>query len=112
MKKFAILALSALAFTTADAQEITGASSLSLSDVTVGTGQTGIRSVIGTATNRTNGQLHFAVVKINLYDGQGNLLGNTIAQASNVESGAHWRFEAPIMYASTAAYKVVEVDAF
>jgi len=27
-------------------------------------------------------------------------------------SGARWRFEVPIVYASTAAYKVVEIDAF
>ncbi|WP_186038788.1 FxLYD domain-containing protein [Burkholderia gladioli] len=74
-------------------------------------GPSGISNVVGLATKTTNATLHSASIVFNIYDGDGDLLGNTIALASNVAPGDRWKFSAPMPYPTAHSVKAVRVDA-
>jgi len=92
-------------------------SSASAQDAKIGvsnlqTAQVGpIYSITGIATNLTPKLIKTAFIKFNLYDDQGNLVGNTVTMASQLEARGTWKFKAdsPTHFAS---FKVSEVSTF
>src|ERR1017187_8439703 len=69
----------------------------------------GFPVILGTATNTTADPIGRALVKINLLDAQGNLVGNTLANASDIGAGQAWHFKAPVLADRVASYQIVEV---
>lgn len=72
----------------------------------------GITYVItGMATNLTDKAIKTAFIKFNLYDEQGNLVGNAITMAQGLEPRGTWKFKAN---ATTrfATFKVSEITAY
>lgn len=76
------------------------------------TGEFGSRVVAGTIRNNTSRQYSYVQVEINLYDDAGNQLGSTLANCNNLEAGGTWKFEAPVLYDSSAQYKIKDVTGF
>ncbi|WP_186167740.1 FxLYD domain-containing protein [Burkholderia gladioli] len=112
MKKIALTILSALAVSSAWAQTPPGSTALAISNLTLdASAATGLPTVNGLATNTTNATLHYAAIVFNVYDGNGDLLGNTIAVASNVSPGDRWKFSAPVPYQTAQSIKAARIDA-
>ena len=58
------------------------------------------------------GPLSNAFIKFNLLDAQGNLVGNTIAHASNLAPAQAWHFNAPIAIQGVVDFKVAKVNVY
>ena len=58
--------------------------------------------VVGVVTSRSR----------STYDDAGNQLGSTLANCNNLEAGGTWKFEAPVLYDSSAQYKIKDVTGF
>ena len=69
----------------------------------------GFGVILGTATNTTAEPIGNVLVKINLLDAQGNLVGNTLANANNLAPGQTWHFKAPVIADRVASYQIVDV---
>jgi hypothetical protein len=71
----------------------------------------GLPVIKGVVTNVSSSAVKEVFVKFNLYDQQGNLIGNTIDHASNLEPGAHWviNVQSPKEFHS---FKITEVKAY
>lgn len=110
MKKLVVTFLLACTAVAVSAQTLLG-ESLSIAETEVAQ-DGGFIAIVGKATNTSGGPIGNAFVKINLFDAQGTLIGNTMAYASNIAAGQTWRFKAPITVREVASYKVVEVLAY
>lgn len=51
-------------------------------------------TITGTVTNTTDRDKDYVQVSYNLYDKDGNLIGNAYANANTLKAGASWKFEA------------------
>lgn len=72
-----------------------GVNALQISDLQVGRDAgTGVEIVTGVATNTSDAPVKSAFVHFNLYDAQGDLVGNTIANGSDIGPGERWTFKA------------------
>jgi hypothetical protein len=70
-----------------------------------------VSSFTGEARNVAGRTIKSAVINFNLYDSDGNLVGNAQTQASNLEADAIWKFQStPKVQFSTV--KAVEVKAY
>ena len=78
------------------------------------TGDDYTTTISGTFTNLTDSQLGYVSVSYNLFDTDGNQLGTAYANASNLDAGGTWKFEAVGMYdqAKVASYKLADVTGF
>lgn len=78
------------------------------------TGDDYTTTISGTFTNLTDSQLGYVSVSYNLFDADGNQLGTAYANASNLDAGGTWKFEAVGMYgqAKVASYKLADVTGF
>lgn len=61
-------------------------------------------TVTGTLVNSSGNDKSYVSVSYNLYDKDGNLLGNAVAGANDLKAGASWKFEA---YATVSDPKAV-----
>jgi hypothetical protein len=52
----------------------------------------------------------YVSVKINLYDKDDNLIGNTLDVASNLSPGEKWKFKASVTEKGFQKYKVTEIS--
>lgn len=78
------------------------------------TGDDYTTTISGTFTNLTDSQLGYVSISYNLFDADGNQLGTAYANASNLDAGGTWKFEAVGMYgqAKVASYKLADVTGF
>lgn len=67
--------------------------------------------ITGTATNMTDKAIKSAFITFNLYDEQGNLVGNAIATAQGLDPRGTWKFKADAV-ARFATYKISEINIF
>ena len=51
-------------------------------------------TITGTLTNTSSQDKSYVQVSYNLYDKDGNLIGNAYANANSLKAGANWKFEA------------------
>src|SRR4051812_12697552 len=65
-------------------------SSVAVSDLQAIRNEYGYPVIKGVVTNLTNNPVKHVVIKFNLYDQQGNLIGNTLDIASNLEPRGRW----------------------
>lgn len=65
-------------------------------------------SFTGEARNVAGRVIKEAVIQFNLYDAQGNLVGNAETRASNIEPDAVWKFQAApkVPFATVKAFDV------
>lgn len=93
--------------------ESTTADKYSIADEQM-TGDDYTTTISGTFTNLTDSQLGYVSVSYNLFDADGNQLGTAYANASNLDAGGTWKFEAVGMYdqAKIASYKLADVTGF
>ncbi|VVD71802.1 hypothetical protein PEP31012_00644 [Pandoraea eparura] len=75
-------------------------------------GANGFPAIVGIATNTGNALVRDAFVKFNLYDAQGNIVGNTIAHGQNIGPSERWRFEAPFVARNVQSFKLTEISAY
>lgn len=71
-----------------------------------------VQYAAGTVKNNSNRKYGYVQVEINLYDGEGNQVGSTLANANNLEPGATWKFRAPVFEDNVKQFKVVDVTGF
>jgi len=107
MKKWAtILALSWAAATamTASAQSN---ESLEIRSLEVVSGAP-ISSFTGEARNVAGRVIKEAVISFNLYDGQGNLVGNSEVRAQNLEPDSIWKFQgtSKVQFSTVKAFEI------
>ena len=78
------------------------------------TGDDYTTTISGTFTNLTDSQLGYVSISYNLFDADGNQLGTAYANASNLDAGGTWKFEAVGMYgqAKVASYTLADVTGF
>lgn len=112
MKRLIATVLFALTLADSRATETINPNSLVITDMRVAEEGYGLPTIVGIATNQSGGALSNAFIKFNLLDARGHLVGNTIAQASNLETDNAWRFSAPIATPGVVSFKVVEVNAY
>nr|DAS99107.1 MAG TPA: zinc-ribbon domain protein [Caudoviricetes sp.] len=72
----------------------------------------GARGICGTVKNNSNRNIGYAQVEINLYDKSGNIIDSTFDNVNNIEAGATWKFQAPIINDNVATYSVKNVTGF
>lgn len=72
----------------------------------------GRRFIVGEAVNATSDRIGEAFIEFNLYDSGGALVGNTIANASNLSGGGRWKFEAPVLEDSAVRYSISGTRAY
>ena len=89
----------------------TQSSPVAVSDLQAMRNEYGHPVIKGVVKNLTGNQVKQVFVKFNLYDEQGNLIGNTIDHVSNLEPGARWVINAqsPKEFYS---FKMTSVDAY
>lgn len=88
------------------------AATLSATDVEMKQGQSGLVVVAGKVANTSGKKLAYAQVEINLFDSQGAQVGSTLANVNNLEPGAAWKFEAPVLQDKATTAKVAKVTAY
>lgn len=62
-----------------------------------------LSAVQGMAHNNSNATLANVFVKFKLYDGAGNVVGNTVAHGQDIGPGENWKFSAPATQAFSKA---------
>jgi len=112
MKKLMATAFLALAMMSAHATDPVNPDSLVITGMRVVTEGGGVTAIVGIATNKSGGPLSNAFIKFNLLDAQGNLVGNTIAHASNLAPAQAWHFNAPIAIQGVVDFKVAKVNVY
>jgi hypothetical protein len=112
LKKLIAVILCAVAFGGATAQTVSGPGNVSVIESEVVRGANGFPAIVGVVANTGAAVVHDAFVKFNLYDSQGNIVGNTIAHGRNIGPGERWQFEAPFVAATAATYKITEINTF
>jgi hypothetical protein len=66
--------------------------------------------IAGTVKNNGNRSYSYVVVHINLYDNDGNQVGSTLANTSNLEASGTWKFKALVITDNVTRYKIVNVE--
>jgi hypothetical protein len=66
--------------------------------------------IVGTIKNLTDKSYRYIEVDINLYDANGNQVGSTLANTTNLEGNSTWNFTAYINYDNTNTYKIVGIQ--
>lgn len=72
----------------------------------------GRRFIVGEAVNTTSDRIGEAFIEFNLYDSGGALVGNTIANASNLSGSGRWKFEAPVLEDAAVRYSISGIRAY
>lgn len=72
----------------------------------------GRRFILGEAVNASSDRIGEAFIEFNLYDSGGALVGNTIANASNLSGGGRWKFEAPVLEDAAVRYSISGVKVY
>jgi hypothetical protein len=110
MKNFLIVFLVSLASMSVFAGD-TQPSPVAVSELQALRNTYGLPIIKGVVTNVSINPVKEVFVKFNLYDEQGNLIGNTIDHASNLEPGARWVINAqsPKEFHS---FKITEVKTY
>ncbi len=67
------------------------------------------KSVKGTVINNSSETKSLVQIFINLYDSQGNQVGDTYDNISNLAPNTKWKFEAPILEDNVSRYEITEV---
>lgn len=62
-----------------------------------------LSAIQGTAHNNSSATLANVFVRFKLYDGAGNVVGNTVAHGHNIGSGENWKFSAPTVQSFSKA---------
>lgn len=75
-------------------------------------GKYGNKMIVGSVKNNTNKEYTYVQVEINLYDDTDAQVGSTLANANNLEPGATWKFEAPILEENATKFKVKDITGF
>jgi hypothetical protein len=112
MKKWITSALLAIVMMDAHAANVIKPNSLVITDMRTVEEGYAVPTIVGIATNQSGGAISNAFIKFNLLDAQGNLVGNTIAMASNLAPGQVWHFKAPMAEQGVVSVKVVEVNVY
>ena len=112
MRKTIAAALCALLLAAAHAQGGANQQALVITDMDSIQDENGYPAIVGLATNDSGAPIRDAFIRFNLHDAQGNLVGNTIAKASNIAPGQVWRFKAPMVDRDATRYEVVEIKAY
>ncbi len=72
----------------------------------------GSMAICGVVVNKSNHNIGYAQVEINLYDKNGNLVGSTLANINNLNAGGTWKFEAPFIENNVTSYNIENVIGF
>ena len=70
----------------------------------------GLTAICGTVVNKSNRNRGYIQVDINMYDGNGNIIGNTNDGIDNLEGNSTWKFSAPIVETNVDHYKIKKVS--
>ena len=70
------------------------------------------RYVVGKLRNNTDRTFNYVQVEINLYDGEGNVVGTTFDNVTNLEPGQTWKFKAVILDDSVKRFKIADISWF
>jgi fluoride ion exporter CrcB/FEX len=68
-----------------------------------------LRYVVGSITNKSGNKFSYLTVTINLFDGNGKLVGSTAAAIQNFEPSRVWSFEAGILSDEISSAAVREI---
>ncbi len=109
MKKFLVVLFTIISANTFAAGP--QSSRIAVSDLQAARNEYGLPIIKGIATNTSNTVAKEIFVKFNLYDQQGNLVGNTIAHASNLEANGQWIINA-LSPKEFASFAMTGVDAY
>lgn len=78
----------------------------------VESGEYGSRYIVGKVKNNSDDQYSYVSVEFNLYDSQGNQIGSTMDNVSNLEPESTWRFKALVHEEGTTSYKLKEISGY
>ncbi len=70
------------------------------------------RYVVGKLRNNTDRTFNYVQVEISLYDDEGNVVGTTFDNVTNLEPGQVWKFKAIILEDSAKRFKVSDISWF
>ena len=76
------------------------------------TGEAGMRFITGTAVNNSAKSYAYAQVEFNLFDKSGKPVGSAMANIDKLEPGKSGNFEAVVIEANAADFKVKEISGF
>ena len=111
MKKIIFALLTAIASFSTFAVETQKTPQVVVTDLQTSRNENGFPVIRGIATNVSASLVKDVFVKFNLYDERGNLIGNTLDNASNLEPGGRWVINVvkPLQFHS---FKVTEVNTY
>lgn len=66
--------------------------------------------IVGSVKNNSGRSYRYVEVNINLYDDEGNQVGSTIDNVTNLAAGDTWRFRAVALEDDVSRYKIVGVE--
>lgn len=72
----------------------------------------GAKGVCGTIKNNSLHTYKYAEISINLYDYNGNLIGNTLSNINNFKPNKYWKFQAPVIEYNATSFEVEEISGF
>ena len=72
----------------------------------------GARGICGTIKNNSSHTYRYAEISINLYDYNGNLIGNTLSNINNFKPNRYWKFQAPVIEYNATSFEVEEISGF
>lgn len=75
-------------------------------------GEYGTQTITGILKNNSSKQYSYVQLEFNLYDGAGIQVGSTIANVNNLEPGASWKFNAPILDSEAVSAKLKGITSF
>ena len=70
----------------------------------------GLTAICGTVVNKSNRNISYVQVEINLYDRNGNTVGSTSDTIDNLDGNATWKFRAPVVDYNVDNYKINNVS--
>jgi len=111
MRKHLVAVLCAIGFTFAQAEDTTDGR-LVVSGAQSILNVNGLPAIVGVAINQSETVLKNAFVQFNLFNAQGNQIGNTIAHVTNLAPGQTWQFSAPIIVPDAASFKISGIKTF
>lgn len=68
--------------------------------------------ISGTVKNRGGSKYSMVIISANLYDDEGNLLGNSRDLVSDLEPYGSWRFNIPVMLKGAEKYKITDITSY
>jgi hypothetical protein len=70
----------------------------------------GVKSICGTVKNNGMRSLNTVTVKINFYDSENNLVGDTVAVSGVLHGNGQWKFKSPVTIPNVERYEIVKID--